>query len=168
MRRNEHYDAKLKGEKFYFTGKPCKHGHVAHRFTSSKVCTECHKERCKERSSSDAAKQYWSDYKKANKESVGEYKKQWLEKNKAKTRMYSATRRSAKLQRTPEWLNDGEKFEIECVYRYASCLRNVGLDYEVDHITPLQGDRVSGLHVPWNLRVISMQMNRSKGNKHHE
>ena len=36
---------------------------------------------------------------------------------------------------------------------------------EVDHIIPLQGQFVSGLHVPENLRVIPRSINRSKRNK---
>lgn len=79
----------------------------------------------------------------------------------ARTRMYQ----SAKQNRTPQWLDDVDKFEMECIYEYCGALRKVGLDYQVDHEIPLRGDLVSGLHTPNNLRVIPTSINRMKSNK---
>ena len=79
--------------------------------------------------------------------------------------MKTRKRKIAKLQRTPFWLNDGQTFEMECVYKYCAALRSIGLDYEVDHIIPLQGKLVSGLHAPWNLQVLTASANASKGNR---
>lgn len=79
--------------------------------------------------------------------------------------MKTRKRKVAKLQRTPFWLNAGQDFEMECIYKYCASLRSIGLDYEVDHIIPLQGNDVSGLHVPWNLQVITGAENSAKGNR---
>jgi len=73
-------------------------------------------------------------------------------------------RHAIKLQRTPNWLNAGHFFEIECVYQYCGALRSIGLDYHVDHIVPLRGKNVSGFHVPWNLQVLTAKENIIKGN----
>lgn len=43
-------DALARGLKRYFTGKPCKRGHVAERLTSDKTCLECAAERRKSES----------------------------------------------------------------------------------------------------------------------
>jgi hypothetical protein len=85
--------------------------------------------------------------------------------NPEKFAMKTRKRKVAKLQRTPFWLNAGQQFEMECIYKYCASLRSIGLDYEVDHIVPLQGKTVSGLHAPWNLQVITASENASKGNR---
>jgi 5-methylcytosine-specific restriction endonuclease McrA len=54
---------------------------------------------------------------------------------------------------------------MECVYKYCGALRSIGLDYHVDHIIPLQGEEVSGFHLPWNLQVLEAVKNLSKNNR---
>jgi hypothetical protein len=77
-----------------------------------------------------------------------------------------AKRRAAKLQRTPKWLTKDDCQLIEAKYAMAKWLGEVvGMPYHVDHIIPLQGDSVSGLHVPNNLCVLLGADNLSKSNK---
>ena len=76
-----------------------------------------------------------------------------------------AKRRAAELQRCPKWLSEFDLFYIEELYALAK-LRSklLGIVYEVDHIVPLQGNLVSGLHVPQNLQLLSRTENRRKKN----
>lgn len=69
-------------------------------------------------------------------------------------------------KRTPKWLTKEDFKCIELLYVYANKMRNkYDMEFHVDHIIPLNGKLVSGLHVPWNLRVIPQKDNLSKGNR---
>lgn len=98
-------------------------------------------------------------------EFIREYDKRRRESNPEKFAAYNAKRRAAKLQRTPVWLTKEQLDEIETFYTAALAFRLfTGLTYHVDHIIPLQGKNVSGLHVPWNLQVIPATDNLKKSN----
>lgn len=80
----------------------------------------------------------------------------------------SAKRRASKLQATPKWLSQEQLDEIKSLYLFVAERRKVtGLDLEVDHIIPLQSEIVCGLHVPWNLQVLTASENASKGNRYY-
>lgn len=66
---------------------------------------------------------------------------------------------------TPGWLTEDHKAAIRATYKAArSAWLNTGVKHHVDHIVPLQGENVSGLHVPWNLQVITAHQNWKKYN----
>lgn len=67
---------------------------------------------------------------------------------------------------TPHWLSEEQKAEIRKIYARAKRMRVEGLDAVVDHIVPKINPLVCGLHVPWNLRIISSIENTSKGNNY--
>jgi hypothetical protein len=91
----------------------------------------------------------------------------YMRKNPALGNAKSASRRAAKLQRTPQWLTAEHKADIRRIYRAAADLTAAtGESYHVDHIVPLQGENVSGLHVPWNLQVLRAIDNLKKSNRH--
>jgi len=63
-------------------------------------------------------------------------------------------------------LTEQHKNEIAEVYAQAvEQEKRTGVKHHVDHIVPLQGENVCGLHVPWNLQVLTATQNRSKGNR---
>lgn len=86
----------------------------------------------------------------------------WTDANRGKVNSIAAKRRAALRDRIPAW---SDLKAIEEVYRDASEFRQAGLEVDVDHFIPLQGELVSGLHVPGNLRVILSSVNRSKSNR---
>ncbi len=88
--------------------------------------------------------------------------KEWREKNRPKKAAAQREREAAKSRRTPSWA-DREK--IKEVYAEAQRYRELGLDVHVDHVVPLHGKTVSGLHVHHNLRVILAEDNVKKNNK---
>lgn len=90
----------------------------------------------------------------------------WNKRNPGKVNYYTAKRRSAKLNATPAWLSDAQKDEIKRIYVVCDKVtESTGKPHHVDHIVPLQGDDVCGLHVPWNLAIIPAKMNLAKGNR---
>jgi 5-methylcytosine-specific restriction endonuclease McrA len=67
---------------------------------------------------------------------------------------------------TPPWVTKEQKLQIRQLYLEAQRLTKLtGERYVVDHIVPLLNDSVCGLHVPWNLRVMTQEENLRKSNK---
>lgn len=157
-------DALALGELHYFTGKPCKKNHVAPRRAVNGCCTECEKEK----NNSEVRKKYMSKYASENRAKVRKIASEWQKKNKGKVNANTALRHTAKLQRTPKWLSKHDKLHIKCLYQVAA-MRTRESDYawHVDHVIPLQGETVCGLHVPLNLQVIPAYDNVSKGNRYY-
>jgi 5-methylcytosine-specific restriction endonuclease McrA len=92
-----------------------------------------------------------------------EYQRVWVAENKHMVRAKVARRRARKLQSMPAW---ADKAEIASFYALAAHLtKTTGVKHEVDHIVPLRGENVSGLHVQNNLQVLSRTDNRIKANR---
>lgn len=101
-----------------------------------------------------------------NKEKYAEKSKRCYERNKHNKFAYEAFKRAARRNAVPKWIGEELKQEIQKFYIEARLkTRETGTKYEVDHIVPLKGKEVCGLHVPWNLRVITQFENRSKQNR---
>jgi hypothetical protein len=113
--------------------------------------------------------EYLRNYYKAKK-NTEEYQRKYEEyyrENKSAFLDRAARRRAAKLNAIPPWLTKDHFDEIKDFYIAAKMFKiYTGQDYHVDHIVPLQGKDVCGLHVPWNLQILTAQENLSKSNKH--
>jgi 5-methylcytosine-specific restriction endonuclease McrA len=181
-------DAKAQGAKYYFTGEPCKHGHIAPRKTKG-ACIECLKiewaaaaetraEYFKEYNKSDAGQKAKRAYYDRNKDTViasaqarpddakNAYKKKYKQANPDLYRELVSLRRRRFRDATPKWLTPEQRMEIRLKYRLAiEMSRATGIRHAVDHEVPIQGEDVCGLHVPWNLQVITQEENLKKSNK---
>lgn len=109
------------------------------------------------------------------------YSYEWRQRNKdafkesirkSKTRMagrvnyFNSQRRAQKIQATPSWLSAIELAKIQEMYDVAIAKsKQTGIKHHVDHVVPLKNGVVCGLHVPWNLRVITAVDNIFKSNK---
>ena len=104
-------------------------------------------------------------YYKDNRDDILSQKVKYYETNKVACIERSAKRRARKLKVTPPWLTKEHLEEIKNFYWLAQDLKLVTVEtYHVDHIVPLKGKSVCGLHVPWNLQVLPADINLSKGN----
>lgn len=165
-------EARALGAKKYFTGKPCKRGHIAPRYVANLVCEVCIREKARARQhayrannldKSRMAVRAWQDN---NREKTREIAKNWQRRNPQKAAAIRGARRARRLSATPPWLTPQHKAEIEQKYLLAKLHESVtGIKWHVDHIVPLRGKKVCGLHVPWNLQVIPAKTNMEKHNK---
>ena len=235
-------EAKEKGLTHYYTGKPCKYGHVADRRTDNGDCLVCVKERCSADSYKDWKSSWYrdnkqkimdawrkryaenreeilekqnayyhrnkkrirrqqSEYYHSNKDEIREKlrfiyatlpqhkrdeiqrknrewkennqekydlaRKQWAKKHHERLKpayaAYSRTRQAKKRMACPDWVDINAIKDIYSLRQKIS--DETGVDYHVDHYYPLKGETICGLHVPWNLQIITAEENLAKHNK---
>ena len=156
-----HQEARRQGVTYYFTGKPCKHGHVCERFASSKACKQCVYKRNRERTIKE---DYWIDYgDEAYKEKKREASRRYYQENKSKwDKMFVKRRKQEKLAKRVS--TECDKLQIKRMKLEAQLATiNTGIKHEVDHIVPLIHEKVCGLHTAANCQVLTKADNRRKG-----
>ena len=150
-------EARSLGLKRYFTGKPCKHGHICERHVTG-GCMECARQDCRRYYADNPAKykEYTGSYRELNRDRCNEIQNNYYARHSAQIKAKAKTYRGLRALRIPSWSQSDliTKFYIQCPP-----------GYEVDHVLPLQGAEVSGLHVIENLQYLTRFDNRSKHNK---
>ena len=192
-------EARLKNLARYFTGKPCKNGHISERQTSDRQCVSCKSEKFKAYKQTEAYKFWKKEYRKTdlykkskascdktyrdkNKEKISEYKSKYKKSKKgleaAKRYRDGATYNSLSSilkRRASKRASEAKRrvcieselskvFQDEILTIYIEA-QKLGPDYHVDHIVPINGKDICGLHVPWNLQIITAKENMKKSNK---
>jgi hypothetical protein len=166
----------------YFTGIPCVRGHLTERITANGNCSECDRQKKREfkrrhRNKVNAANR---DYRSRNGDSVRAREAKarannpdiynaparryrGSQKGRVGHAKYEANRRALMLTRSVKW---ADQAAIAAVYAAAAKLSvQTGCRYDVDHVIPLQGKLVCGLHVEFNLRPFLKKSNIKKSNK---
>lgn len=110
------------------------------------------------REAANARNKRWED---ENRERVNARIAQWQKANPEKSSARTMRRHAAKLQRVPGW---ADQSAIGMIYRAAQLARVTWPEHEihVDHVIPLRGKSVSGLHVHHNLQILTGVANRTK------
>ena len=178
--RGARYVAMLHGERFYFSSKPCKRGHISERLTDNGVCVECRRalerdkykeryelkikpRRTKPEEKAKAAKKMaeirakWSDDQiAAHRDAAKIRSRAWRQNNPAHRNALKRKYIADKGNRTPKWADLTRILEI-----YKGCPEG----YHVDHIVPLRAKNVSGRHVHYNLQYLPAIDNMRKNNR---
>jgi Zn-finger protein len=100
-----------------------------------------------------------AEWNKNNPEKARESARRYGKKNQPKKNARTAHYRAAKIEATPPWLTQHQLDEMKRMYE------NCPKGFDVDHIVPLRGKNVRGLHVPWNLQYLPALENNKKGNR---
>ena len=101
-----------------------------------------------------------AEWQQVNPERVRENRKRCYDKNRS-SQILRVRKRAGRIKQGALWTTPAEQAEIDGLYLFCKAFPK----FEVDHVVPLNGELVSGLHVLGNLQVLSRTQNRSKGNK---
>lgn len=182
-------EAIAKGDVHYFTGKPCKRGHIGLRYTATRNCVKCNqtpeykvaqKVRVKlstikkQLEYSARQRKWWAgnrskactyskEYRARNPEKVATYSKEWNAKNRDSRTAYAIAQHAKRKCRIAVDFGELDRFVVlEAKRKCARLKKRTGYAWQIDHILPLNK---GGLHKFDNLQVLPAVLNRFKSDK---
>ena len=123
--------------------------HIRNRDKKIKAASEWYKQ------NKDKKRIYDAEYRERTRSKRREASKKYRNNHPSRKRADCALRRCQKIKATPYWV---DKEELRRIYE------NCPKGFQVDHIVPLNGKNVCGLHVPWNLQYLPAAENLKKAN----
>lgn len=182
--RNE---AKQNDLSTYFTGAPCKRGHVCERRTYNTCCVECGKLSCRRynKQNTEKIRQIKQTYYQQNQDRYLEYSKEWYQQNRSHKKQYNGQYYQQNKEHLRQYAkeyrhqNPGQyalynerrtRYLKDCRPKWAD-QKAINFFYEcrpegshVDHIIPIIHPLICGLHVETNLQWLPAKVNLSKNN----
>jgi hypothetical protein len=101
----------------------------------------------------------WARWRAKDPDRVRELQRAWRVANRPALNAQMARARARRKKAMPRWLTKAQKAEIKALYVNARLL-----GCHVDHVAPLNGRGLCGLHVPWNLQLLTPHDNKRKYN----
>jgi len=153
-------EAKVAGAKRYFTGKPCKRGHIAPKWTCDRKCTACSTEknwakRLAKMESTESTEAFWNaDAKKRKRDPIRRLESE-RERNRKRQRP-----KQLRVDRRPPNQSPEERRGIEALDQQAKAHGMV-----LDHVVAFMHPRLAGLHTLANVQVIEKRANLRKHNR---
>jgi hypothetical protein len=128
------------------------------------VCAKESKDKSREKNKERIRQQAKESYKRHREKRI-QNAKDYIVQNRHKSRAIRRQRKERLKKGTPHWLSEFDLFLIEEIYSLCSLRSDMlNIRFHVDHIIPLRGKTVCGLHTPNNLRIVSAEENLKKSN----
>lgn len=161
------------GLKRYYTGEPCKNGHVHERSVANYGCLECQRLKMAAKDRTEANRKWNAEnrekrnatskaWQQRNPEYFQERRRERYKKHPAYYKAMAKERKYLRSRQMPPWAD--KKLIREFYVEAERLTRETGVPHHVDHIYPLKGERCCGLHVETNLQILTGVENMRKGN----